>query len=390
MQRIFPITGKSRAIHFLILIVLVAGTLFVCSPGSDEAIILFVSKDQSDTTSLNPTRLQTAAELARGQHLQNTGNSRTQVRHHFITYTGAEETGARLARAFIQDNPAVVALVGDINSTGTALLADIARELEVPHISFFATDESIAAGNPWSFSYRERLSHETDAIMDLIQNHVRLERPLLIVNDLQNLAPRWQAVAGALRETGRPEPDIIEVPRDRSDFTADIEQFTATRIDFDGIISFLTAAQTEHLLQQLSRAELAVPVLLSGIVFDYENLIELAVIDLDLYSFAFAHTLGLHEGCDTFLNEFARQYRLSMGFRRIDSLGPWVFDGVMMLHECLEAHPTRDGIRQALAGFADHRMVGHVSFDATGSLAERTFRLIRLENGGIVPLEDDL
>ena len=380
-------TSKIRTRHFFILIVLVLAALSMCSFGSDEAIILFVSKDQSDTTSLNPTRMQTAAELARRQHLQNTSNSHTQVRHHFITYTGTEETGARLAREFIRDNPEVVALVGDINSTGTALLADVARELEVPHISFFATDESIAAGNPWSFSYRERISHETDAFIDLVQNHVPLERPLLIVNDLQNLVPRWQAVAGALRETGRPEPEILEVPRDRFDFTADMERVTGSGFGFDGILTFLTAAQTEHLLQQLSRTELTIPVLLSGVVFDYENLIELAAIDLELYSFAFAHTLGLHEGQDTFLMEFARQYRLSMGFRRIDSIGPWVFDGVVMLHECLEEHPTRDGIRQALTEFAEDRMVGRVRFDASGSLAERTFRLIRLENGNIVPLE---
>lgn len=371
-----------------VLIILILLSLGSCRPGSGEQIILFVIKDQSDTMSLNPTRLETAAQLALEQHTRDTGDTAAHPRHHFISYTGDEAIGAELARDFILENPDVVALVGDISSTGTRLLANVAQELEVPHLSFFATDESIFGLSEWSFSYRERVSHETDALLFLIEDHLVLERPLLIVNDLTNLVPRWREVGTALEESGIRVSGVVEVPRDSFDFTDDIERIVEDEFNADGVVSFLTADQTEHMLQQFTRAGVSMPVLLSGVVLDYENLVDFAGLDLDIYSFAFEHTLRLHEGNDELLTEFARRYQLSMGVRRVDSLGPWIFDGIMMLHECLDEHSTRVELRDALSRFDEERMVGNVRFDETGSLPERTFRLIRLEAGSIVPIEE--
>ncbi|MFP4510217.1 MAG: hypothetical protein ACLFNQ_08800 [Spirochaetaceae bacterium] len=77
-----------------------------------------------------------------------------------------------------------------------------------------------------------------------------------------------------------------------------------------------------------------------------------------------------------------------MGVHRVDSLGPWIFDGVLMLHECLDEHTTRAELREALSRFEEDRIVGSMRFDDTGSLLERAFRPIRLEAGAIVALEE--
>lgn len=363
--------------------------LLTCTPGSTEPIVLFVMKDQSDTASLNPTRLQIAAQLALEQHMRETGSSRAVARHHFLTYTGPEENGVQRARDFIRNNTGVVALVGDINSTGTRLLANLASELEIPHVSFFATDESIFPENPWTFSYRERISHETESLIELVQEHARLDRPLLIVNDLQNLVTRWEAFSTQLGEASRHDVAVLEVPRERFDFTEDIERITQGEFNADGIVSFLTADQTEHLLQQLARADLELPVVLSGVLLDYENLRELSGYDFDVYTFAFEHTLGLLSGTDAYLNDFARRYRLATGIRRIDSLGPWIFDGMLLLHTCIEMEQTCDGLRDALLATDERRMVGPIRFDSTGALAERTFQLVQLVNGRLRTLEGD-
>jgi hypothetical protein len=361
--------------------------LFVgCSFSKPEPIVLFVFKDQSDTPSLNPTRLVTGSQLAQEEHsrrlslVQSSGNLPKMV---YITYQGPEDNGVQKAREFLQANPRVVAIVGDINSQGTRLLANLAQEFNLFHMSFFATDESIFEEHPLSFSYRERISNETNTLLTILNDRVGVRAPVFLVNDLQNLATRWQDLSQALVVNNQTRPEIISTHRNQIDFTQELVQINQLGQSIDSIVLFLSTQQHQHFLQQAAIQKVQVPIIMSGVSLDPDHFIEFSGLDLEMYSFTFRYFMDLYQNTNPTLEQFSQRYQIAMGLRRVDSLGPWIYDGILLLLEALSLDSSGANLLDHFSLTHHDRLVGTVFFNSEGNLSHNTFIPIRLEQGRI-------
>ena len=346
-------------------------------------------RNQSDTPSLNPTRLITGSQLAQEEHIRRLApgqRSRYLPRMVYLTYQGEEEIGVQKAREFLKSNPRVVAIVGDINSQGTRLLANLAQEFNLFHVSFFATDESIFIEHQFSFSYRERISNETNALFTIIHEHLGVTAPVFLVNDLLNLTSRWQDLSQVLVAANQTTPEVIATNRNQSDFSQELERINQLGQSIDSIVVFLSTQQHQHFLQQAAIHQVQVPIILSGVSLDPDHFLEFSGLDLEMYSFTFRYFLDLYDNSNPTLEQFAQRYQIAMGLRRVDSLGPWIYDGMLLLLESLALDPTGLTLKDNFSRIHHNRLVGTVSFNAEGNLAQNTFVPIRLKQGGISEL----
>ena len=360
--------------------------LSACQP-SPPRTILFIAKDQATTLSLNPTRLLTTAEMARKTRQALCGEDCT-ARHHYIWYDGPEEVGVQLAREFLENNVGVFALVGDINSAGTALVAELAREFAIPHVSFFATDDTIFENNPLSFSYRERVSNETQALISILE-HLNIHNIAMVTTDLVNYIPRWRDFLGKAQARSINVSSQYDLVRSVIDFNPTLDTLEEKTDTYDAIVTFLGSNQLNHFIQQLGMRSIDVPLILTGVGMDPETVAELAGIYTPVYSFAYEHFVELQNPQNQALQDFAQEYRIAMGYHRIDTLGPWIYDGVLLLHELISESQSPLDIPEKLLNYREKRLIGKVSFNPAGTLSEQTFVLVRTDSGTFIPLVMD-
>lgn len=354
---------------------------FGLAASQDGGVILIVSRDQGETASLNPTRLQVAAGLALSDYLENRGNP-GHIEHHYIFYAGDEGEGYARAKAYLAENPGVMVLVGDINSPGTELLAALAEEQQVPHVSFFATDEEIFTGRPWSFSYRPRVGQELDKMLEFLGESLGAQDVIIIASQQVNLLPRAEKFRDAVEGSKGKEINLVDYiiyEQDMKDFRQEIARLARHNREYDTLVLFLTAFQLEHFLQQLAQAGLDKTVLTSGIIIHPELLPVFKGVDDSLYTIVPQLFFQLER--DTLLKCFVNRYMVVAGFHRIDSLGPWIYDGFWTLHEALEGAGSRQELREALKSYDRERFVGCVCFDEEGLLKKNPFVPVRIRNG---------
>ncbi|MGF7186226.1 hypothetical protein GGQ84_002320 [Desulfitispora alkaliphila] len=344
---------------------------------------MIVTKDQSDTASLNPTRKLTAAHMALADYKRTNMNSG--IEHHYITYTGSEEEGYRKAREYLETNQAkAVALVGDFNTTGTEQTVKLAAEYSLPHLSFFATNEELFIDNPWSFSYRERLIHETDIMIKILSNQLAADKIAVVVCDLINIAQRWEDLQSNLEEFGIDVYFSNTVSSNENDFTQQIDYLNELQDEYDAIVLFLSSRQVEHFLQQLYISGLNKPIALTGISLSPESLRELEGIDLNMYSYAPQLYLQLSQGENHALQEFAKEYRVAIGYHQVDTMGPRIYDGLTLLYDMIEQSDRKEEIKWRLNEYNQERMVGCTSFDIEGRLQSSTYRIVNISNGSYI------
>lgn len=364
--------------------------IFLLIPGcaktpSHPPEILFITKDQSDTLSLNPSRLEVAAAMA----LESFGSEdekETRLQHRFIRYTGEEAQGYGQAKAYLESNHAVVALVGDFNSAGTAYVAKLAKDFEIPHLSFMATEEEIFQHNPWSFSYRSLVAHETQALLTLVTDRLESKAVIGVYNDLSNIQDRWKAVESLLPEQGVTVSWSKEVSRDQRDFRPFFQSLASKDMESHTLMLFLSSGQLEHFLQQASMAEISQAILVSPVTLAPEIVSELPELNMPIYSLVQGFYFGLQEGEKEELAAFAEAYRINFGQHRMDGLAPWIYDGVKLLHELVEQGLVAKELRESLEAYHEMRMMGTLCFDQVGRIQENPFVEVTIHKGQLKEL----
>lgn len=373
-------SAKKYLYPFLALVaIFLFAAFYWVQAGTDKKVILIVTKDQADTSSLNPTRMQVAATLALQDYLR-MGENPLQIEHKYITYTGDEEEGYFKAKAYLEKNNKVVALVGDFNSSGTEYMARLAEEHQLPHLSFFATGEEIFVGRPWSFSYRPRIKHETETMLGLLVDHLEAKEVIILATEQQNLLPRAEEFREISGDRGVEIVEYHTFSQEEKDFRSIIEGFSTHSSTFDALVLFFNSHQLEHFLQQRALAGLETPVLTTGVIIHPELIPVFQGVDHSLYTIL--PRLFFHLNNDAQLRFFLERYMVEAGFHRIDSLGPWIYDGFWTLHETLEHTNNRQELKEALQVYDNVRFLGCVCFDQEGLLEKNLFVPVRINSGG--------
>lgn len=380
--------GKKYRFYLIgIVLIIFIGIAFVIFETDDNTkTIVIVTKDQEDTQSLNPTRINVAASLALEDYEKT--RSPVKIAHQIITYTGDEEEGYRLAKEYIQNDSSVVAIVGDFNSKGTEFMVSLAEEFEVPHLSFFATDEALFSDKPWSFSYRGRLIHEQEVMLELLTEHVPVSSIAVICSDVSNLKQRWEQLRTKLEGS-----DVVVhlselVTSDERNFRLYMDWLVEEQDHYDAIVLFLAAGQIEHFIQQLLIAKIYKPIILSGVNLSPEGVTELQGLTIPMYSFSPRMFLKIGQKNDSDFQSFVDRYRVAMGYHRFDSLGIWVYDGLRLLHSLLQEEENPEQIRYLLEQYEGERMVRPISFDQDGKLRDSIFVPVQILRGQFVGVKN--
>lgn len=364
-------------------LLLSVGLFAACQTGGREATIVIISRDQSDTASLNPSRLRITADLALRSY-QAGPHRAVRISHKLITYSGDESNGVAQAEQYLKKDRHVIALVGDIGSSGTRLVAELADRYKLPHLSFFATDDAIFEQYPWSFSYRSTLQQETAVLLDILLRHLSAQRLTVVKTSNASLNARLANLKSLMVGSGLEIVTEYEFGRDIHDFRSCIARHDWTGTD--ALLLFLSSAQTEHCLQQLNMGGITVPIVLSSISVPEAVLDELSSINLSMYSLMPSAQVRLDRLTDERFVPFKSLYPVAMGNNRFDSLGLWAYDGFLLLHEFLQQASSPEQVRQALSALLGNRMVGNIRFNSSGILEDSTFTAVRLEGGSFVEL----
>jgi len=182
---------------------------------------------------------------------------------------------------------------------------------------------------------------------------------------------------------------LTNVSRSTLDFSPVLEDLQDRAGNLEAIVAFLATNQLDHFIQQLAQSGLDLPLVLSGVGMDPETVNELGGVHGPIYSFAYEHAVELQNPANHRLQEFAREYRIAVGYHRIDTLGPWIYDGILLLHELMATVTSPEELRQELGRYQGRRLIGLVSFDADGTIDKQTFVPVRIDDGFYRPLELD-
>jgi hypothetical protein len=362
----------------IMIIIIIVFISLIINFKTENYIILIVTKHQSDTASLNPTRLEVASEMALNK-LNETSKKHNKITHKYIFYTGNEMEGYKKVEEFLKSNSNVIALLGDFNSAGTSLLASLALKYEIPHISLFAIDETIFHDNPWSFSYRSTLAQEHETMMGII-NDLNSKNVAFISCDLSNILSRSEEFRKVLKAENKTIFYDKIFSREEKNFKEQIEFLIKEQDNYDSIILFLASNQIEHFLQQAYIYNIQKPIIISVISMSFEGVKELQGIELEMHSFVPLAFLKLSEDDEEFLS-LANYYRIAIGYHRFDSLGPWIYDAMILLHELILSNKTPEELRNSLQNYNDMRIIGPVSFNQNGILEESTFKKVKIIDG---------
>ncbi|MBU0935456.1 MAG: ABC transporter substrate-binding protein [Spirochaetes bacterium] len=366
----------------LLWILLLFSTLLLGACGASHAqpTILIVTKDQSITSSLNPSRLLIASALALEDHAHEEASSSPHVRHHVISYTGSEEDAMVEVESYIRSNKDVIAVVGDIGSSSTRLLAQLAYRHSIPHVSFFATDDDIFRENSWSFSYRAGLQQETDSLMGLIQGPLNIRKVAVIASTNATVNGRWQALNSELDKANVQISALRYFERETSDFRPYLQDLQRSA-DFDAMLIFVTSNQIEHILQQIRLYPIGKPLIVSPVSIPPDGLADLTGLYDELYSAVQRALLGLQDGSNSVLNRYAERYRVAMGTHSLDPLGLWIYDGMDLLCELAESSQTRYDLYRKLLEYDQSRLFTWISFDENRLIKRNTFTVVQIKNG---------
>lgn len=385
MSTILPGMGRILTPPRLVALCLLAASLLVqfsCTKQPNLPEILLVYRDQSDTQSLNPSRLQIAAELSLldSRHSQN-GKPHTALRR--FAYTGDEDQAMAEVDQLMAANPGIMAVVGDIGSGGTEKLAQLAQKHQVPHLSFFATDDGIFSRNSWSFSYRATVQHETTAMMDILTRRLRIERVAVIGSTFANNYGRWAEIQSRLRISNIQVVAYEAYARDQFDFRVYLNKLAQAQ-NFDAVLVFLGANQMEHLLQQLRLIPLGKPLIVSPVSLTYEALSDLSGLETSILTTVQTAILQLQEMDSSALMSFAQRYGVAMGIHRLDPLGLWVYDGIDLLCDLISQSKSRQELFDNLVAYRGQRLPGLVSFDNKRSIESSPFTAVKIIDGRFV------
>lgn len=373
------------SIIIILIIIMFSVIMFVNI--EEKVVILIVTKSQTDTTSLNPTRIEVASNLALEDYNKN--DPKINIEHILITYEGNEINGYNLAKKYIENNKNISFIVGDFNSPGTNYLSKLSEEYNIPHISFFATDENIFINNKNSFSYRSTLQQEHQIMIKILEEVTNSKNLVIISSSQRNLLQRNEEFNDILKsKTNFSILKNILIDSNTNDFNREINFLKENKNNYDSIILFLRSNQIEHFLQQFSLNQINKSIIINGVSISVEGVEELISINLDMFSFVPEIYLKLYDENEKDLQNFAERYRIAIGYHRFDSLGPWIYDGFLFICDIIcEYDKNKNNILDIISSYNEERMVGRVSFDEFGLFNESTFKIVKIENGTFIEVD---
>ncbi|OEH85399.1 hypothetical protein BHU72_04735 [Desulfuribacillus stibiiarsenatis] len=375
------ITTKSITSVIIVCLLLVV-LLWLRTESLQTKTIIIITKDQENTASLNPSRLIVAAELALADYQKQ--KQRYPITHQYITYTGEEQEGYDKARQYLKENKSVVAIVGDFNSAGTKLLAELAMEFEIPHISFFSTDETIFHEKSWSFSIRNRTAHEMDTMVQLINKHLQVEQVTILSSETSNLIQRAEELELALSSIGIKAQEILTVESGQIDFSNEITRIKG-QLTGKAVVIFLGSQQLEHFLQQCQMAEITLPIISTGVVLHPDILHEFVGIKGNVYSVVPKIYLDYAERID--LVTLMERYKIAIGNHRLDASGLWIYDGFQVMYETMNASKNSSQLRNLLRDYNKRHVSYMISFDEHGLIKDSGFIPVTIQGSRFIEVE---
>lgn len=372
---------KSRKSLFLILLAIVIGGLFIflLLPYLNRPYtIAVVKKSQSETASLNPTRLKAALSLAWDDYWKNTSPQRPLQLEYYI-YEGDGPLESEIKRDLQEDN--IIAIIGDISSSATWELASIADTLEVPHLSPIATDEAIMRDYPWTFSPRTRLKHESQAIIEIIQEILECKSLILLYTDTSGFIFRYQDFKDRILELGLEILLEIEIHPQLEDFRPiieKIEEFPPTV----PLVTFLSSGHTIDLYQQIKIQDLTHPKISSSVVMTQEMVEYLGEAGEGVYSAIVSFYLYGEE--EEKSRDFSTDYVNFLGTGRVDNTALSIYESLWVLLDVIEEIGVEaQKIREGLLTYRGRPLTGYVSFDSYGLLEENNHHIVQIEDGAL-------
>ena len=372
------IPRATSGLVFAILIAILSSLFVSCRTNEHRVTVLIISRDQSDTTSLNPSRLSVTSEMSLRGYKEMSVNG-VHIKHTFITYTGDDGNGVKAAEEYLETDKNVVAVIGDIGSPTTRLVAEFAEKHELVHLSFFATEDAIFEKHPWSFLYRSTLQQEHDILIDMLQNGMNARRLVIIKTNNQTINPRFVHFTNMLSVTDLAIQSEWLYERNVYDFRKDIA--AVNWANADALVVMLAADQTEHYLQQLQLSGIRIPIIMTTPSLQPEAFADMAPITLEMYGLMPSAQIRLADSGDEQFSLFRDRYRTAMGNNRFDSGGFWAYDGFLLLHDLLQEARTSGELWKALRSYNGDRPVGRIRFNESGILQDTTFTPIRIVGG---------
>lgn len=372
---------KRKKALFLLALSLIFGSLlvfYVLPSFNKPYTIAVVHISQAHTASLHPTRLRAALSLAWDDYwAERKPNQKIQLKHY--TYEGDGPILSEIINALEEDR--VIALIGDFTSSTTKELATIANHLRVPHLSPIATDETIIEEQPWTFSPRTRLKHESEAIIGIIQDELLCSNLILLATDIAGFMNRYQDFKERALGLGLEILLDIEIDSRMEDFGAIINEIQEIP-SATPIVSFISSNQTVDFYQQLSIQGLGHPRISSAAVINQEIVGYLGEAGEGVYSAIVSFFLVAEEEKKS--RDFSANYMEFLGTGRVDNTAISIYESLWALLEVIEeVGVDPEKIREGLLAYRGRPLTGYVSFDTSGLLAENNHLVAQIRDGAI-------
>lgn len=373
---------KRKNTLILLLLAILTGSLFVYSilPYLHRPyIIAVVNKSQSETASLNPTRLKAALSLSWDKYWEGS-NPKRPLELRYYTYENDGPAQSRIEEQLKDDN--VIAVIGDISSAATWELAAIAHYLEVVHLSPIATDEEIMIDHPWSFSPRTRLQHESEAIIAIIEEQLDCSGVIILYTDISGFLNRYQDFKERAIERGLSIFLDLEIDSQLEDFRPIIDKIQELPPTAP-VVSFISSSHTIDLYQQMIIQNLPHPRISSAAVIDQEMVGYLGEAGEGVYSAIVSfHLLAEKEKKSS---DFSANYIRLLGTGRVDNTALSIYESLWALLDVIEevgVEPKK--IREGLLAYQGKPLTGSISFDGFGLLEKNNHLVVQIEDGKLI------
>lgn len=376
-----PLVKKRKRILIILLsiLALVSLSVFLLRSLHRPYVIAVVKKSQSETQSLNPTRLKAALSISWDDYWEEKGPRRN-LELQYFTYNEEGPAHSTIEEELSEDR--VIALIGDISSSTTQELAAIAHRMEIPHLSPIATDETIIEGHPWSFSPRTRLKHESQAIIEIIQNNLETHGLILLSTDMSGFKFRYNDFKERANRAGMDILLDLDIHTQQEDFSSIIEQIEKIPSHIP-LVTFLSTSHTIDLYQQLKVMGLSHPKVSTAITMTQEIVPYLGEAGTGTYAPIISFYLEGEK--DEKSSGFANTYGEILGTGRVDYSALSIYESLWVLLEVIEeVGQEPEKIRQGLLSYRGRPLVGYVSFNENGLLQENNHLVAQIRDGEII------
>lgn len=361
-----------------IVVITVAGYhLFFDETDHGLAVVALVGPAADAVDGPEPAVLQAASALALEDWAEQHGPPPVDVRH-FAYGNFPGEVFDELRS--LQGIGRLTAVVGDTTPETTRVLANLAQELQVPHISVFTEGEPWFEDYPFSFSLpglAEQLAVDTAAFLTQ-QGSMAEVAVVTRGSEFPSLASQLTAALPADTLVYRLDPD----PQAPDDWQGLFTELTAAA-SLGAVVLELpltTAGPANEMIQalDLTAAVVSIPNALPRAEELTDPQLEGMWVMLPLYG-----VQALHESTSQY--RFREQMLTETGQPEWDEQGYPVYDAVQLLLEVMSRAGTAPrSMREELVIYEGEHLSGRLAFSETGLPADSIYQAWQVRNGELL------